>query len=82
VLESIRRPFVIDGHELKITTSLGIASYPDDAEDIDTLIKQTDFAMYLAKERGRDNYQRYNPLEREAQPTSPRGGSARRQPAQ
>ncbi|MGB9301718.1 MAG: diguanylate cyclase, partial [Anaerolineae bacterium] len=80
VLESIRRPFVIDGHELKITTSLGIASYPDDAEDIDTLIKQTDFAMYLAKERGRDNYQRYNPLEREAQPTSPRGGSARRQP--
>ena len=82
VLESIRRPFVLDGHELAITTSLGIAIYPDDAEDMDTLIRQTDFAMYLAKERGRDNYQRYNPLEREAQPTSPRGGSARRQPAQ
>ena len=82
VLESIRRPFVLDGHELAITTSLGIAIYPDDAEDIDTLIRQTDFAMYLAKERGRDNYQRYNPLEREAQPTSPRGGSARRRPAQ
>jgi len=82
VLESIRRPFVLDGHELAITTSLGIAIYPDDAEDMDTLIRQTDFAMYLAKERGRDNYQRYNPLEREAQPTSPRGGSARRRPAQ
>ncbi|MCJ7620057.1 MAG: diguanylate cyclase [Anaerolineae bacterium] len=82
VLESIRRPFVLDGHELEITTSLGMAIYPDDAEDMDTLIRQTDFAMYLAKERGRDNYQRYNPLEREAQPTSPRGGSARRRPAQ
>jgi diguanylate cyclase (GGDEF)-like protein/PAS domain S-box-containing protein len=82
VLESIRRPFVIDGHELKITTSLGIASYPDDAEDIDTLIKQTDFAMYLAKERGRDNYQRYSPSELETHPSSPRARSVRRQPDQ
>jgi len=82
VLESIRRPFVIDGHELKITTSLGIASYPDDAEDIDTLIKQTDFAMYLAKERGRDNYQRYSSLDHEAQPMGRRARSARREPAQ
>jgi diguanylate cyclase (GGDEF)-like protein/PAS domain S-box-containing protein len=82
VLESIRRPFVIDGHELRITTSLGIASYPDDAEDIDTLIKQTDFAMYLAKERGRDNYQRYSPSELETHPSSPRARSVRRQPDQ
>jgi diguanylate cyclase (GGDEF)-like protein/PAS domain S-box-containing protein len=60
VLKSIRRPFVIDGHQLRITTSLGIAIYPDDAEDVDTLIRQTDYAMYLAKERGRNNCQRYD----------------------
>jgi len=82
VLEAIRKPFVLDDHQLDVTTSLGVAIYPEDAEDLDTLIRQTDVAMYFAKERGRDNYQRYSSLDHEAQPTSPRGGSARRRPAQ
>jgi diguanylate cyclase (GGDEF)-like protein/PAS domain S-box-containing protein len=68
VLRCIRRPFVLDGRRLKITTSLGIAIYPDDAEDVDTLIGQADHAMYLAKEQGRDNYQRYSASEFEAHP--------------
>jgi diguanylate cyclase (GGDEF)-like protein/PAS domain S-box-containing protein len=59
VLEAFRRPFVFDGHELHITTSVGIAIYPDDGEDADTLVKNVDIAMYRAKAQGRDNYQRY-----------------------
>jgi len=62
VLESFRDPFVFDGHKLRITTSIGIAIYPDDGKDIDTLIRNADIAMYRAKELGRNNYQRYCPL--------------------
>jgi diguanylate cyclase (GGDEF)-like protein len=82
VLEAIREPLVLDDHELDVTTSLGGAIYPDDAEDADTLIKQTDVAMYFAKERGRDNYQRYSSLDHETQPMGRRARSARREPAQ
>ncbi len=67
ILEAFREPFVFDGHELHITTSIGIAIYPDDGEDGDTLTKNADIAMYRAKDRGRDNYQRY---------TKPSQGSA------
>ena len=59
VLEALREPFVFDGHELHISTSIGVALYPDDGEDGDTLMKNADIAMYRAKDKGRDNYQRY-----------------------
>ena len=61
VLEAIREPFIFDGHELTITTSIGIAIYPEDGEDADTLMKNADIAMYRAKDGGRDNYQCYTP---------------------
>lgn len=61
ILEVIRLPFVFDGHELHISTSIGIALYPEDGKDGDTLVKNADIAMYSAKEQGRDNYQRYTP---------------------
>ena len=57
ILEVFRKPFVFEGHELHITTSIGIALCPDDGEDIDTLVKNADIAMYRAKEQGRNNYQ-------------------------
>jgi diguanylate cyclase (GGDEF)-like protein/PAS domain S-box-containing protein len=82
VLEALRKPFVLDDHKLEVTTSLGVAIYPEDAEDLDTLIRQTDVAMYLAKERGRDNYQRYSPLQHETHPTSGRVRSDGRQSEQ
>ncbi len=61
ILGAFRRPFVFDGHELRTTTSIGIAIYPEDGEDGDTLMKNADIAMYRAKDRGRDDYQSYTP---------------------
>ena len=61
ILKTFREPFAVDGHELMITTSIGIAIFPDDGEDADTLVKNADIALYRAKERGRDNFQRYTP---------------------
>jgi diguanylate cyclase (GGDEF)-like protein len=61
VLQAFREPFAFDGHELHITTSIGIAIFPDDDGDADTLIKNADIAMYRAKNKGRDSFQRYTP---------------------
>jgi len=57
VLEAVRHPVIIDEHELYATTSVGIAIFPEDGEDAETLLKNADRAMYRAKELGRDNYQ-------------------------
>jgi diguanylate cyclase (GGDEF)-like protein len=57
VLEALRAPFVVGKHEVFATGSVGIAVYPFDGKDADTLLKNADTAMYWAKDRGRDNYQ-------------------------
>jgi diguanylate cyclase (GGDEF)-like protein/PAS domain S-box-containing protein len=57
ILKALHQPQVIDGHELHITGSVGIVTYPDDGTDAQTLMKNADFAMYHAKDTGRDNYQ-------------------------
>ncbi|HEY7160789.1 MAG TPA: diguanylate cyclase, partial [Acidobacteriota bacterium] len=59
ILYAIRPAFMIDGHELHITTSIGISLYPYDGQDTDTLVKNSDIALYRAKEYGRNNYQLY-----------------------
>ena len=61
ILKVFQKPFVLESNELHITTSIGIAIFPNDGEDIDTLLKKADIAMYHAKEKGRDNYQHYTP---------------------
>ena len=65
ILDAIRKPFQLLGQTLNITTSLGIAVYPNDGDDGNTLITHTDSAMYLAKKLGRDNHQRYDPSEQQ-----------------
>ena len=57
VIEQVSQPAVIDERELAVTCSIGIAVYPDDGHDAETLIRNADAAMYHAKELGRANYQ-------------------------
>jgi len=59
ILETFREPFVVGAFQIFITTSVGIAIYPEDGEDIETLFRNADTAMYWAKEQGRDNYELY-----------------------
>jgi diguanylate cyclase (GGDEF)-like protein/PAS domain S-box-containing protein len=56
ILEQFRKPFLIDGHELILTVSIGIAIYPTDGKDTSSLLRHSDIAMYKAKERGRNTY--------------------------
>jgi diguanylate cyclase (GGDEF)-like protein/PAS domain S-box-containing protein len=61
IVESFQSPFIIDDRKLHITTSIGIAIYPDASDDVETLIKHADIAMYRAKGSGRNNYQLFTP---------------------
>ena len=54
---ALAEPHVVAGHELHVTTSIGISVYPADGQDAETLIKNADTAMYSAKEQGRNNTQ-------------------------
>lgn len=56
LLESALQPYHIEQYELTITPSIGIAMYPGDGDDFDTLSKRADAAMYRAKQSGRNNY--------------------------
>jgi len=55
ILENISKPFTLNNHNYRITASIGISTYPDDGEDIETLMKYADTAMYQAKQNGRNN---------------------------
>ncbi|HYW52915.1 MAG TPA: EAL domain-containing protein [Dongiaceae bacterium] len=61
IIAAVDQPLVFDGYEQFVTTSVGIAVYPDDGDDADTLIKHADVAMYRAKERGRNTHQFFTP---------------------
>ncbi len=61
LLAEIAKPYTIDGHDVNLTTSIGIALYPEDAADPDALIKNADIAMYQAKEAHRNAYQFFRP---------------------
>ncbi|MEH6575468.1 MAG: EAL domain-containing protein [Amphritea sp.] len=52
-------PFLINGREHRISVSMGISLYPQDGEDIETLVKHADAAMYNAKKAGRNTYRYY-----------------------
>jgi diguanylate cyclase (GGDEF)-like protein len=63
VVEILSRPFQLAGKKLTISASVGIAIYPKDGNDIQTLLKHADVAMYHAKSSGRNNYQFYEQCE-------------------
>jgi diguanylate cyclase (GGDEF)-like protein/PAS domain S-box-containing protein len=56
IRETLRKPFDLKGHEVTVTASIGIAVFPDDGADPDSLIQYADTAMYRAKEAGRDAF--------------------------
>lgn len=56
ILDSFTEPLSIDGHHIHLSTSIGIAIYPEDAEDLGTLTKKSDAAMYYSKGHGRNQF--------------------------
>ncbi len=56
IREDLRRAITIGEHEITATASMGIALFPHDAEDFDTLLRYADSAMYQAKHNGRNNF--------------------------
>jgi diguanylate cyclase (GGDEF)-like protein/PAS domain S-box-containing protein len=61
ILEALDAPLRLGAHDLRITASIGIATFPGDAEDAESLLRNADFAMYQAKYSGRNNYQFFRP---------------------
>ena len=53
IRQALDRPFTVEGHECRVAVSIGIALYPDDGGDAETLTRQADGAMYRAKTAGR-----------------------------
>ncbi|WP_375214337.1 putative bifunctional diguanylate cyclase/phosphodiesterase [Aquabacterium sp.] len=61
LVEVIGRPLPLSGRTLQVGASLGVALYPQDGVDVDTLLKHADVAMYAAKHRGKNNFQFFTP---------------------
>ena len=59
LLYAAAQPFEIGGQECQLSASIGIATFPADGRDAQTLLKNADIAMYKAKNKGKDNYQFY-----------------------
>ncbi len=62
ILDSLAPAFKIGDNELYIGCSIGISIFPDDGMEIRTLLKNSDLAMYRAKEKGRNTFQLYTPV--------------------
>ena len=60
ILETMRKPFSFSGHELFVTASIGLAAYPADGSDVDTLLRKADIAMYAVKDSGRNGVLRFS----------------------
>lgn len=61
IIFSLAQPFIVSEHQISITVSIGVTFYPQDGQDLITLKRCADMAMYRAKEMGRNNYKIYEP---------------------
>lgn len=60
ILQSLKKNITIEHHDLQVTCSIGVCTYPYDGQDVTTLLKNADMAMYHAKHLGKNNYQLYS----------------------
>ncbi|RKL67787.1 hypothetical protein CR203_10615 [Salipaludibacillus neizhouensis] len=61
LLKLFEYPFIVQGSELFITASIGFSIFPETGKTADDLVQQAEMAMHVAKERGKDDYQKYLP---------------------
>jgi diguanylate cyclase (GGDEF)-like protein len=61
IIDLLSRPYNLYGHEVFITSSIGITIFPDDHQEPEGLIKNAELAMYYAKTHGRNSYKLYSP---------------------
>jgi len=61
IIQSVEQPFVIDGKEITVGTSIGIGTFPRDGVDYQTILKHSDMAMYQAKEEGKNTFRFFSP---------------------
>ncbi|HXW76862.1 MAG TPA: EAL domain-containing protein [Candidatus Eremiobacteraceae bacterium] len=66
IVATFKDPFIVSDSEFFLSTSIGISLYPNDGDDVDSLIKHADAAMYQAKDKGRNNLQFYTAAIHEA----------------
>lgn len=64
-IDGLNQPLVVDGREFRLTASAGIALYPQDGVDLDTLIRHADRAMYYAKEMGGSGFRRFQDMKKD-----------------
>jgi len=64
IIHSLVQPFELQGHQIQIGVSIGIAIYPQDGNTADELIKNADIAMYRAKDSGRNTYRYFSSAEK------------------
>ncbi|MDT3670002.1 MAG: EAL domain-containing protein [Aromatoleum sp.] len=61
ILDALSAPFVVEGHEIITGASIGVSFHPRDGDDLETLLKHADVAMYQAKRAGRNRYRFFRP---------------------
>lgn len=59
IIDFLQAPIDVEGHKCQVGSSIGIALFPDDGKDCETLMKNADAAMYRVKEKGKNNYAFY-----------------------
>jgi diguanylate cyclase (GGDEF)-like protein len=62
IIKAVSTPVVLEGHEVKVGASIGISCFPKFSSDVHSLMSTADSAMYVAKGKGKNNYQTYNLL--------------------
>ncbi|WP_158227133.1 sensor domain-containing protein [Mangrovitalea sediminis] len=68
IMQTLTRPFSVHDHVSYLTVSIGIACFPRDGEDAESLLKNADMAMYIAKNRGRNHFEFFDANKVQASP--------------